>query len=171
MVSEVGRITYGSSSSLPPAMRHHRQLRRKSLHVFGFFLQKALRDQQRHINVLVAGGLDAIVQLALQALPDRVAIGLDHHAAFDDLGRLGHVAQNGDVLIPGGKIFFSWCNRGFGHVLLFLPRQVFATINCGLSRAIKSFHRVRLGFRVHFQTAFANGLRSHRADGSDAHVI
>ncbi len=32
---------------------HHRQFRREALHVFRFFLQKALRDQQREVHVLM----------------------------------------------------------------------------------------------------------------------
>ena len=48
--------------------------------------------------------LKRVVQLALQHFPDRVAVGLDDHAAFDDFGRLRHVALQDDVLIPGGKI-------------------------------------------------------------------
>ena len=82
----------------------HGQLRREAFHVLRFFLQKALRDQQRKINVLMAGGLEAVVEFALEQFPDRIAVGLDDHAAFDDFGRLGHVALEDDVLIPGGEI-------------------------------------------------------------------
>ena len=48
---------------------HHRQFRREAFHVLGFLLQKALRNQQRKIDVLVAGGLEAVVELALEQLP------------------------------------------------------------------------------------------------------
>ena len=95
--------------------RHHRQLGREAFHVLGFLLQKALRDQQREIHVLVAGGLEAVVELALQELPDGVAVGLDDHAAFDDLGGLGHVALQNDVLIPGGKILSAGSDGRFSH--------------------------------------------------------
>ena len=97
----------------------HRQLRREAFHVLGFLLQKALRDQQREINVLVAGGLEAVVEFALQQLPDGVAVGLDDHAAFDDFGGLGHVALQNDVLIPGCKILSARSDGRFGHECFF----------------------------------------------------
>ena len=94
----------------------HRQLRREAFHVLGFFLQEALRNQQREVDVLVAGGLEAVVELALQHFPDGVAVRLDDHAAFDDFGRLGHVALQHDVLIPGGKVLGSGSDRRFSHL-------------------------------------------------------
>ena len=36
--------------------------------------------------------LETLVELALQRLPNRIAIRFDDHAAFDDFGRLGHIA-------------------------------------------------------------------------------
>ncbi len=98
----------------------YRQLRREALHVLGFFVQKTLRDEQRKVNVLMAGGLEAVVKLALQKLPDSVAVGLDDHAAFDNLGGLGHVALQNHVLIPGCKISGAGSNRGFGHECSFV---------------------------------------------------
>ena len=59
--------------------------------------------------------LKRVVEFALEALPDRVAVGLDDHAALDDLGRLGHIALDDHVLIPGGEVFFSRSNRGICH--------------------------------------------------------
>ena len=94
---------------------HHGQLRREAFDVLGFLVQKALRDQQREIHVLMAGGLEAVVELALQQLPDSVAVGLDDHAAFDDFGGLGHVALQNDVLIPGGKVLSAGSNGRFSH--------------------------------------------------------
>ncbi len=93
----------------------HRQLGRKAFHMLGFLLQKTLRDQQRKINILMAGGFEAIVQLALQHFPDGVAVGLDDHAAFDDFGRLGHVAMKHDVLIPGSEVLAALSDGRFGH--------------------------------------------------------
>jgi hypothetical protein len=40
----------------------------------------------------VTRGFEAAVKLALQQLPDSVAVGLDDHAALDDFRGLGHVA-------------------------------------------------------------------------------
>ncbi len=98
----------------------HRQLRREAFHVLGFLLQKALRDQQRKIDVLMAGGFEAVVKLALQQLPHSVAVGLDDHAALDDLGGLGHVALQNHVLVPGCKVSGAGSNRGFGHEVAFV---------------------------------------------------
>jgi len=80
---------------------------REAFDVFGLLLQEALRNEQREIDVLVAGGFEAGVEFALEHFPDGVAVGLDDHAAFDDFGRLGHVALDDDVLIPGGEVFFA----------------------------------------------------------------
>ncbi len=99
---------------------YYRQFGRKTLDVFGFLLQKALRDQQRKIDILMAGGLEAIVQLALQHFPDGIAVGLDHHAAFDDFGRLGHVAVEHYVLIPGSEVLAALSDGRFGHEGKFL---------------------------------------------------
>ena len=95
--------------------RDHGQFRREAFHVLGFLVHKALRDQQRKIHVLVARGFEAVVEFALDQLPDRVAVGLDDHAAFDDFGGLGHVALQNHVLVPGCKILCAGSNRRFGH--------------------------------------------------------
>ena len=50
MVSEVGRMTSGSSSSLPPACVTTAELGREPLDVLGLALQVALRDQQREVE-------------------------------------------------------------------------------------------------------------------------
>jgi hypothetical protein len=101
-------------------MRDHGQLRRKALDVLGFLMQKALRDQHREVVILVAGGFEAVVELALQQLPHSVAVGLDDHAAFDDFRRLGHVALQNDVLVPGCKILSARSNRRFCHECSFV---------------------------------------------------
>ena len=126
MVSEVGRITYGSSSSLPPAIVTTASSGAKPSTCSASFFQKALRNQQRKIDVLMAGCLEAVIELPLQHLPDRIAIGLDDHAAFDDLGRLGHVALQNDVLIPGGEIALTRCNRRLCHKLFSILNGSFA---------------------------------------------
>ena len=63
----------------------------------------------------MTGGLEAIVQLALQHFPDGIAVGLDDHAAFDDLGRLGHIAMEHDVLVPGSEVLAALSDGRFGH--------------------------------------------------------
>ena len=65
----------------------------------------------------MAGGFEAVVELALQEFPDRLTVGLDDHAAFYDLGGLGHVALKDHVLIPSGEILAALRYGGFGHSL------------------------------------------------------
>ena len=105
IVSEVGRMTNGSASSpgrdhlrgavrlllrLQAMMRDHGALRGEALGVLRLLLQIAQRDEQREVGVLVAGGLEHHVELALDVLPDAVAPRLDDHAAAH-LGVLRHV--------------------------------------------------------------------------------
>jgi hypothetical protein len=52
--------------------------------------------------LLVAGVLEPAVEVALDLLPDRVAVRLDHHAALDDLGRLREIGLADHVLVPLG---------------------------------------------------------------------
>src|SRR6202167_4501483 len=87
--------------------------------MLGFFLEKTLRNEQGKINVLVAGGLEAVVEFTLQHLPNSVAVRLDDHAAFDNLCRFGHVALQHHVLIPRSKVFRTRSNWGFSHCSLF----------------------------------------------------
>ena len=89
----------------------HRKFGREAFYVLGFFLQKALRDEQREVDILMAGGFEARVEFALQHFPNSIAVGLDDHAAFDDLGGLRHIALQYDILIPRGKVLASGCNR------------------------------------------------------------
>ena len=94
----------GSSSFGPPAVRDDRHLRGKALDVVGLLVQQALRDQQREVDVGVAGRLDAAVDAGLDRLPDRVAVGTDDHrpAGKRVLGQLGPFDH---LLVPGGKVF------------------------------------------------------------------
>ena len=71
MVSDVGPDHVRLFQLLAAGDGDHRQFGREAFHVLGFFLQKALRNQQREVDVLVAGGLEAVVELALQQLPRR----------------------------------------------------------------------------------------------------
>jgi hypothetical protein len=70
----------------------HGQFRGKTFHMLSLPVHEALRDQQREINVLMARGFKAAVEFALEQLPYGIAVGFDDHAAFDDLGRFGHIA-------------------------------------------------------------------------------
>ena len=88
-----GRMTYGSWSSLPPAC----VTTASSREVFDALTMKPIGTSRGKIGVLVAGLFEAPVEVALDFLPDGVAMRLDHHAAFDHLGRLRQVALANDV--------------------------------------------------------------------------
>jgi len=88
---------------LKAMMRHHCAFRREALRVFRLFLQIGKRDQQREVGVLVAGRLEAAVELLLDELPDPVTPWLDHHAA-PCLGVFREICSLDDLLIPLGKI-------------------------------------------------------------------
>ena len=115
MVSDVGPDDVRLFQFLAAGDGHHRQFGREAFHVLGFLVQEALRDEQREVAVLVVGGFEAVVELALDQFPHGVAVGLDDHAAFDDFRGLRHVALQDDVLIPGGEILLAWSDGRFGH--------------------------------------------------------
>ena len=59
--------------------------------------------EQREVHVLVAGCFDPVVELALDRLPDRIAVRLDHHRAAH--GRvLGEPGAAHDLAVPGGEV-------------------------------------------------------------------
>ena len=70
IVSEVGRMTSGSSSFSPPPWVTTAQLGREALDVLGFLLQEALGDEQGEVGVDVPGLLEQAVEAGLDALPD-----------------------------------------------------------------------------------------------------
>ena len=96
---------------------HHRQFGREAFHVLSFLVEEALRNEQREVAVLMVGGFKALVELALHDFPNGVAVGLDDHAALDDLGGFRHVALDDDVLIPGGEILLAGSDGRFGHIV------------------------------------------------------
>src|SRR5579872_5790518 len=66
----------------------------------------------------MAGGFEVVVEFALQNFPDGVTVRADHHAAFDDLSRLRHVAMKVDVLIPRGEVLAA---RSDGRICHLIP--------------------------------------------------
>ena len=99
---------------------YHRQFRREPFHVLGFLLQKTFRDEQREVQVLMARGLEAPVQLALQHFPHGIAVGLDDHTTLDDFGGFRHVPREDDILIPRGKVLAARSDRRFSHMIVSL---------------------------------------------------
>ena len=96
-------------------MRDHGALQREAFDVLGFLRQERERDQEREVRILVAGVLEAPIEVGLHLLPHRVAVRLDHHATLDDLGRLGQAAFTNDVLVPLRVVLGSGCDARFRH--------------------------------------------------------
>ena len=88
---------------LAAAVRHDRNLGSEALDMLGFGFEQLHREEQREVDVLVAGRLEAIVELSLHPLPDRVAVRLDDHRALDE-PVLGHAGLPDDLVVPGWEI-------------------------------------------------------------------
>ena len=109
--NELGLACERILARLKTVMGDHRTFRRKPLGVLGFLFQIRERDEQRKIGVLVAGGLEAAVELLLDELPNSVAPWLDDHAAtgFRIFGEVGCLD---DLLIPFREVLGA--GRGDG---------------------------------------------------------
>ena len=110
---------------LVAALRHPRDLRREALDVLRLPHQEALGNEEREVRVDVPGRLEAAVEPLLHQLPDRVAVGPDHHAALD--GRVvGQLRAPHDVDVPAAEVLRLRRDLGwevgnlsvFGHVRL-----------------------------------------------------
>ncbi len=102
MVSDVGLMARGSSSSLPPRA-YHGQLGGEALHVLGLALEEAHGDEHGEVEVLVAGGLEHGVHVLLDVLPQRVAVRLDDHGAANR-ALVHHVGAIDDVVVPAAEV-------------------------------------------------------------------
>ena len=104
-------------------------LGRKALHVILLLLEQGFGDQDGEIDVFVAGGLKAAIQLGLDVLPDGVAIGaIDEHALHrgivDELGLGAHVGVPlGEVLVHGGDGGNGLFLVGHGISVLYYQNQ------------------------------------------------
>ena len=75
----------------------------KALHQLGLLFQQAFGHQHGQGHVLVAGGLEAGVQVFLDVLPQGVAVGAQHHKALN-AGILHQLGLFADVGVPLGKV-------------------------------------------------------------------
>ena len=104
-----GPYTHSLCKRGKPAMGHPGHLRRETLHMVLFLLQKAFRNKHRHIYVFHSYSFEPFVQPPLDIFPDCIACRLDHHAPFYigiiNQFRLGHY-----VRVPLGKIFAHGCD-------------------------------------------------------------
>ena len=95
----------------------------KALHMIFLFLQQGFGDQQRHGDVLVPQFLETAVQIILDVLPDRVAVGTQdkqalHTGIVHQLRLDAHVGEPlGKVLLHIGDLFYVFF-FGHGHLLL-----------------------------------------------------
>ena len=88
---------------LATAVGDHGQLGAEPLDVVGLAGQVALGDEEGEVGVLGAAGLDAVVHLALHALPQPVAVGPDDHRA-PHRPVVGQLRLVDDVLVPPGEV-------------------------------------------------------------------
>ena len=102
-------------------------LGRKAVDQLALLLQQALGDEHGHGHVLMAGGLEASVQIFLDVFPDGVAIGAQHNKALD-AGILDQLGLRADVGVPLGEVdllsgdrldhfFLIVCHFSFPHTL------------------------------------------------------
>ena len=77
----------------------------KAVDQVAFLFQQALGDQHRHGHVLVAGGLEAGVQVLLDVLPDGLAVRPQDDEALH-AGILHQFGLDADVGVPLGEVFF-----------------------------------------------------------------
>ena len=68
---------------LIPVMRHDGAFLRETLHVLCLLLEKAQRNEEGEVGVLVSRFLEHPVEHALHLLPEAVPPRLDHHAPAD----------------------------------------------------------------------------------------
>src|SRR6185369_3422133 len=80
--------------------------------VLRFLREKALRNEEREVAVLVTGLLEHPVQGGLHLLPDGVAIGADDHATANRavVSKLG---AHEHLVVPRGEILAPW-SQSFG---------------------------------------------------------
>ena len=80
------RVDYDTAAVrgvLEPVMRHDGAFLGEAFDMVGLAAEKGFGDEQGEVSVLVARLLELVVQDALHAFPDGVAVGLDDHAAAD----------------------------------------------------------------------------------------
>ena len=86
----------------------------EALHMVLLLLQQALRNEDRHIHILMAGLLKHPVQNRLDVLPDGVAIGpVNEHALHAGIGNELRLLAH--VCVPLGKVYLH-----IGDLLHFL---------------------------------------------------
>ncbi len=71
--------------------------------MIGLLREEAHRDQQREVQVLVAGRLEAVVERALGQLPDGVAVRTDDHRPTRG-AMLGQLGAPDDLDVPGREV-------------------------------------------------------------------
>jgi hypothetical protein len=85
--------------------------------VFGFFFEIGKGNEEGEVSVLVAGGLEAPVEVTLDSFPDGKTPRLDDHAS-SCFGIFSKVGCADDLLIPLGKVLGaggSNCRFGLRH--------------------------------------------------------
>jgi len=89
---------------LAAADGYNGQFGREAFDVMLFFLDKALRNEQRKGDILMAGGLETAVECLLNVFPERPAVGTHDHAAADR-SVIGELRFQDQLVVPLGEIF------------------------------------------------------------------
>ena len=89
-----------------PVVRHDSALLGEPFDVLGFLLEKAHRDEERKVGVLVASLFEHVIERRLHVFPDGEPPRLDDHAAAHR-GDLGQVGSADHLLIPLGVVFLT----------------------------------------------------------------
>jgi len=85
--------------------------------VFGFFFKVGKGNEEGEVGVLVAGGFETAIKIALDGFPDGKAPRLDHHTSTC-FRVFGKISSFNDLLIPFGEVFRAGrcdCRFGLGH--------------------------------------------------------
>ena len=93
----------GLLEHLPPADRHHRDLRGEPFDVLRLLGEEALRDEEGEVGVLVSRGLEHPVEGLLHLLPDGIAVGTDDHAAAHR-AVIGQLGLRDQLVVPGAEV-------------------------------------------------------------------
>src|SRR4030095_6572410 len=97
-------------------MSDNSDLRGESFNVFGFFLKKTFRYEQREVGVLMARFLEHSIKRLLHLFPNGVAVWSNDHAALNG-SVIGEFSGSNHIRIPSGVVFATLGHLYFGHNL------------------------------------------------------
>ena len=90
--------------TFPTTVCDNSEFRFEAFDVFRLFLNKTHRNKERESGILMSCLLETDIQLFLDVLPERVAVGTYHHAAAHG-GIICHLCLTDDLRIPFCVVF------------------------------------------------------------------